>query len=151
MKRLLGATASGVLFGFGLVLAGMTNPQKIVGFLDIFGVWDPSLALVMGGALIVTATMFPSIIRRGKPLFDVRLELPTRHGINVPLVAGSALFGIGWGIAGYCPGPALASLGGAVADAAVFVVAMIAGMLVKRWILDPLLAPRADTGTAQPR
>lgn len=151
MTRLFGATVSGVLFGFGLVVAGMTSPQKIVGFLDIFGVWDPSLALVMAGALIVTATMFPSIIRRGKPLFDGHLDLPTQRDIDVPLVAGSALFGIGWGIAGYCPGPALASLGRPVADAALFVVAMIAGMLVKRWILDPLLASRGDTGTAQPR
>ena len=150
MNRLFGALASGVLFGFGLVLAGMTNPQKIVGFLDVFGVWDPSLALVMGGALAVTASLFPLIIKRGKPLFDTRLDLPTRRDIDVPLVVGSALFGVGWGVAGYCPGPALASLGRPVADAALFVVAMIAGMLVKRWILDPRLATHGDAGTAQP-
>jgi len=142
MNRLFGAVAIGVLFGFGLVLGGMTNPQKIVGFLDISGVWDPSLALVMGGALAVTATLFPLIIRRGKPLLDTGLHLPTRRDIDVPLVIGSALFGVGWGIAGYCPGPALASLGRPVADAALFVAAMIAGMLIKRWIFDPLLAAR---------
>ena len=140
MNRLFGALLSGVLFGFGLVVAGMTSPQKIIGFLDIFGVWDPSLALVMGGALAVTATLFPLIIGRGKPLFDAGLDLPTRRDIDAPLVVGSALFGVGWGIAGYCPGPALASLGGPVADAALFVVTMIAGMLAKRWIFDPLFA-----------
>jgi uncharacterized membrane protein YedE/YeeE len=148
MSRLFGAMLSGVLFGYGLVLAGMTNPQKIIGFLDIFGVWDPSLALVMGGALAVTATMFPLIIKRGRPLFDTGLHLPTGRDIDAPLVIGSALFGLGWGIAGYCPGPALASLGRPVADAAVFVVAMIAGMLAKRWILDPLLAMHEDTEAA---
>jgi len=140
VNRLFGALLSGVLFGFGLVVAGMTSPQKIIGFLDIFGVWDPSLALVMGGALAVTATLFPLIIGRGKPLFDAGLDLPTRRDIDAPLVVGSALFGVGWGIAGYCPGPALASLGGPVADAALFVVTMIAGMLAKRWIFDPLFA-----------
>jgi uncharacterized membrane protein YedE/YeeE len=144
VNRLFGAMSGGVLFGFGLVLAGMTNPQKIIGFLDIFGVWDPSLALVMGGALAVTATLFPSIIRRGKPLFDAGLDLPTRPDVDAPLVIGSALFGVGWGIAGYCPGPALASLGRPGADAALFVVAMIAGMLVKRWIFDPLFAARSN-------
>ena len=148
MNRLFSALASGVLFGFGLVLAGMTNPQKIVGFLDVFGAWDPSLALVMGGALAVTAILFPLIIKRGKPLFDTRLDLPTRRDIDVPLVLGSALFGVGWGVAGYCPGPALASLGGPVADAALFVVAMIAGMLLKRWIVDPRIKARGGAETA---
>ena len=148
MTRLFGATFCGVLFGYGLVLAGMTNPQKIVGFLDIFGVWDPSLALVMGGALAVTATLFPLIIKRGRPLFDTGLHLPTGSDIDAPLVIGSALFGMGWGIAGYCPGPALASLGRPVADAALFVVAMIAGMLAKRWLLDPLLRNRVDPEAA---
>ena len=108
MNRLAGAATSGLLFGFGLVLGGMTNPQKIVGFLDVAGVWDPSLALVMAGALAVTATLFPLIIKRDKPLLDTGLHLPTRRDIDAPLVVGSALFGMGWGIAGYCPGPALA-------------------------------------------
>ena len=148
MNKLLGALLTGVLFGFGLVLAGMTNPQKIVGFLDVFGVWDPSLALVMGGALAVTAILFPLIIKRGKPLFDTRLYLPTRRDIDVPLVLGSALFGVGWGVAGYCPGPALASLGRPVSDAALFVVAMIAGMLLKRWIVDPRIKARGGAETA---
>ena len=148
MSRLAGAAASGLLFGFGLVLGGMTNPQKIVGFLDVSGVWDPSLALLMGGALAVTATLFPLIIKRDKPLLDTGLHLPARRDIDVPLVIGSALFGMGWGIAGYCPGPALASLGWPVADAALFVAAMIGGMLAKRWILDPLFAARGNAETA---
>ena len=140
MGRMLGAAISGLVFGFGLVLSGMTNPQKVVGFLDIFGAWDPSLALVMGGALAVSLVAFPLVTKRGKPLFDDLLHLPTRNDIDAPLVVGSALFGVGWGIAGYCPGPALASLGRPVGDAALFVAAMIAGMLAKRWLLDPLLA-----------
>jgi uncharacterized protein len=144
-NRLFAAALGGVLFGLGLVVAGMTNPQKIVGFLDVFGVWDPSLALVMGGALAVTAVLFPLIVRRGRPLFDARLYLPTRRDLDVQLVAGSALFGVGWGIAGYCPGPALASLGRPVAAAALFVALMIAGMLGKRYLLDPLLARRDHT------
>ena len=148
MSRLIGAAASGLLFGFGLVLGGMTNPQKIAGFLDVSGVWDPSLALVMAGALAVTATLFPLIIQRNKPLLDAGLQLPTRRDIDVPLVIGSALFGMGWGVAGYCPGPALASLGRPVADAALFVVTMISGMLVKRWLLDPVFATRGNAETA---
>jgi uncharacterized membrane protein YedE/YeeE len=148
MNRLIGAALSGVLFGFGLVQGGMTNPQKIVGFLDVTGLWDPSLALVMAGALAVTASLFPLIIKQGRPLLDTGLHVPTRRDIDVPLVVGSALFGVGWGIAGYCPGPALASLGRPVADAALFVVAMIAGMLMKRWILDPLFTARGNAETA---
>jgi uncharacterized protein len=144
VNRLIGAAVCGVLFGFALVLGGMTNPQKVVGFLDIFGVWDPSLALVMAGALAVAATLFPLILARGRPLFDTELHVPKRRDVDVSLVIGSALFGAGWGIAGYCPAPALASLGRPVADAALFVAAMIAGMLVKRWILDPQLAPRGN-------
>lgn len=141
--RTLGAAASGLVFGFGLVLSGMTNPRKVVGFLDVFGNWDPSLGLVMAGALAVTLIAFPLVTRRNKPVFDAVLHLPTRTDVDLPLIAGSILFGIGWGIAGYCPGPAIASLGGPIADAAIFVTAMVAGMLGKRLLLDPLFPPSA--------
>ncbi len=144
MNRIFGAALSGLLFGFGLVVAGMTDPQKIVGFLDVLGAWDPSLALVMGGALAVTAALFPLVIRRGAPLFDRQLRLPTRRDIDVALISGSALFGIGWGIAGYCPGPALASLGRPVGAAALFVAMMIAGMAVRRLLSNGAPAARED-------
>lgn len=147
MTRLVAAAASGVIFGFGLVLAGMTNPQKIVGFLDVFGTWDPSLALVMAAAVGVTALAFPFVLAREHPRFDVRFYLPDRRDIDAPLVLGSALFGVGWGIAGYCPGPAIASLPGALPAAAWFVAAMVAGMLVKR-LLDRLFASPEDAAPA---
>ena len=143
--RLLGAAASGLIFGFGLVWSGMTDPRKVVGFLDVFGTWDPSLGLVMAGALAVTLVTFPLVTRRNTPVFEDVLHLPTRTDIDAPLVAGSVIFGIGWGIAGYCPGPALASLGAPIPDAAIFVAAMIAGMLGKRVLLDPLFARHVHT------
>ena len=105
----------------------------------------------MGGALLVTVTLFPLVVRRGRPLFDAQLHLSTRRDIDVPLVTGSALFGVGWGIAGYCPGPAVASLGRPVAAAALFVSLMIAGMLGRRFLLEPLLARREGAESAPPR
>lgn len=125
---------AGLLFGAGLALGGMTQPGKVVGFLDLAGSWDPSLAFVMGGALLVTVPMFALARRRTQPLFDNRFHLPTRKDIDTRLVTGAALFGIGWGLAGYCPGPALASLSAAQMPAAMFCVAMIAGMGIEAWL-----------------
>ena len=142
MGRALATLCSGALFGFGLVLAGMTNPAKVAGFLDVAGTWDPSLAFTMGGALLVTLFAFPWLEKRGTTAFGDALHLPTRSDIDVPLVAGAALFGLGWGIAGYCPGPAVASLGRGSGDAAIFLAAMVAGMQGKRWLLDPWIATR---------
>lgn len=126
--NLLVPLLAGVLFGAGLAIGGMTQPEKVVGFLDLAGRWDPSLAFVMGGALLVSAPMFALARRRGRPLLEDRFYLPTRQDIDGRLVGGAVLFGIGWGLAGYCPGPAIASLSAAQLPTAVFCVAMIAGM-----------------------
>lgn len=114
---------SGLVFGVGLVLSGMTNPSKVQGFLDIGGAWDPSLALVMGGAVCVTLPVFQWVIRR-EP--DHRVNTP----VDGKLLVGSALFGIGWGVSGYCPGPALVVAGGGGVTALIYVVAMAVGMIV---------------------
>ena len=144
MSRLMASLVCGLLFGAGLAIAGMTDPRKIAGFLDVAGTWDPSLMFTMAGALAVTFVAFPLIQRRGRPLFDDVLHLPTRRDIDPPLVFGSALFGIGWGLGGYCPGPAIASLPINFRSAGLFVAAMIAGMLIKRFLLDTWRVRRED-------
>jgi len=118
---------AGLLFAVGLVVAGMTQPAKVVHFLDFSGDWDPSLAFVMGGAISVHAVSYHFIMKRKSPVFSGQFLVPTRQDIDVPLVAGAALFGIGWGLGGYCPGPALTSLGAASGDAALFTGALLAG------------------------
>ena len=119
---------AGLVFGVGLILSGMANPAKVLGFLDLFGRWDPSLAFVMGGAVAVSAVAFFIARRRSVSLLGAALKLPTARQIDRRLVIGSVLFGIGWGIAGFCPGPALVALGMGEAKAVVFMVAMLAGM-----------------------
>ena len=123
------AFAAGLVFGFGLLLSGMTDPGKVIGFLDVAGAWDPSLAFVMGGALLVAFFAYRLAGRRGTTFLGDALRLPQRRDIDLRLVAGSVVFGIGWGLAGFCPGPAVVSLGAGHAEAAVFVAAMLAGML----------------------
>jgi uncharacterized protein len=149
-KNLL-SFAAGLLFALGLVLSGMTQPAKVLGFLNVMGLqqgiswqaapgyWDPSLALVMGGALMVTLLAFaitPKLTHpHGKPWFEDAFHLPTRSDIDGKLVAGGVLFGIGWGLAGYCPGPALASLLVGGVDVLAFCAAMLAGMWgAKKWL-----------------
>ena len=148
MARLAASLFCGLVFGLGLAIAGMTDPRRIGGFLDVAGVWDPSLAFTMAGALAVTFVAFPLIRRKGHAVFDEKLHLPTRRDIDPPLVYGSALFGIGWGLAGYCPGPGIASLSINVRSAGVFVAAMVAGMLIKRFLLDPWRIRRNAAPTA---
>jgi uncharacterized membrane protein YedE/YeeE len=116
---MISAFGAGLLFGIGLWLSGMANPRKVLDFLDVTGNWDPSLLLVMGGAVAVTAAAFRPLLKRQKMDF--------KSGIDAPLLAGAALFGIGWGIGGYCPGPALTALANLSAEVLVFVAAMIAG------------------------
>ena len=128
IKRLLPPLLSGVLFGAGLALGGMTNPARVRGFLDIFGDWDPTLAFVMGGAVIVMAVAWRLREQMAHPLFAEKFSLPDRTDLTGKLVGGSALFGIGWGIAGLCPGPGVAALVIEPASAAIFVIAMLAGM-----------------------
>ena len=131
MKRMAFALAAGLLFGLGLAVSGMTNPDKVLNFLDLAGQWDPSLALVMGGALAVSVPGFAWLRRRGRTLANEALPPSPSPRIDRRLVAGSALFGIGWGVAGYCPGPALANLAYA-SEAIVFVIAMLAGSQLAR-------------------
>src|SRR5262245_27388916 len=109
-KSAFAAFASGALFGVGLLVSGMTDPAKVTGFLDLFGAWDPSLALVMVGAVGVHVVLRRLVTRRRAPLFDASFHDPTARTIDAPLVAGAAIFGLGWGIAGYCPGPSIVSL-----------------------------------------
>ncbi len=129
---MLAALVAGLIFGTGIALAGMINPAKVLNFFDIAGHWDPSLALVMAGALIVTATGYPLVLRRGRPALDIRFHLPARRDIDPALIGGSAAFGIGWGIAGFCPGGAIPALGLGQPDAAIFALALIAGMALAR-------------------
>ena len=129
MERSLGvALISGLIFGVGLALAGMLNPSKVAGFLDVFGVWDPSLAFVMAGGIAVNATGHFLFVRKGKPLFSSSFKLPETVHIDRPLLLGSALFGVGWGMAGLCPGPVVSSLLLNPADMVLFVVIMCAGL-----------------------
>ncbi|SHI88129.1 DUF6691 family protein [Wenxinia saemankumensis] len=130
--RLFSAYLIGLVFGLGIVLAGMANPAKVLNFFDIAGTWDPSLALVMVSALTVTGLGYRFVLRRGAPVLGVAFHLPTSRLIDRPLVAGSALFGLGWGIAGFCPGGALPALGTGRPDVILFVAAMIAGMYAAR-------------------
>ena len=118
----------GLLFGWGLLLSGMTDPGKVQGFLDLFGPWDPSLAFVMGGAVTVSAAGYALARRCGHPLFAPRFALPTRRDLDLRLIAGAALFGVGWGLAGLCPGPALVAMMFGPWEIIVFVGAMAAGM-----------------------
>lgn len=131
----LAALGSGILFGAGLAISGMTNPQKILGFLDLAGIadgsWDPTLAIVFIAALAPMFVAYPIARSMGRPLWDARFHIPGRHDVNGRLIAGSAIFGIGWGLAGFCPGPALAALpaaGGELAGVVIFILAMLAGI-----------------------
>jgi uncharacterized protein len=131
--RLLVALFSGVLFGLGLVVSGMVNPAKVLGFLDVAGDWDPTLAFVMGGALLVAVPAFRVILKRPRPVLAEEFDLPAKKDLDARLLAGSAMFGFGWGLAGFCPGPAVTALASGLAPVFVFVAAMVAGMaLYKR-------------------
>src|SRR5688572_25140535 len=124
----LAALVAGLVFGLGLLVSGMANPAKVLGFLDLAGHWDPSLALVMGGAIGVGVVGFAIASRRSTTLLGAPMALPKPRAIEPRLVAAALLFGIGWGLAGFCPGPAIVAMGAAQAKAVVFVAAMLAGM-----------------------
>lgn len=135
---------AGLLFGTGLIISGMANPAKILNFLDIFGSWDPSLAFVMAGAVAVTFVGYRLVLGWPKPIAAPRFQLPTRTDIDTRLVVGPAIFGIGWGLSGYCPGPALTALGLAAPGTLAFVPAMLLGMWTARALSDkePLVKRR---------
>jgi len=134
MPQILSAFGSGLLFGHGLIVSQMVNPAKVLGFLDVFGHWDPSLALVMGGAVAVSALGTLIARRRGVPVLASRLEIPSRRDLDPRLIGGAALFGLGWGLIGLCPGPALVGLTFGPTGVFVFVAAMILGMAIFRLV-----------------
>ena len=136
----------GVIFGTGIALSGMANPAKVLNFFDIAGTWDPSLMFVMGGALVTTFVGYKLVFGRGTPLFEGRFSPPTARQIDVRLVAGSATFGIGWGIAGFCPGGALPALGTGQWEVFAFVAAVICGILLAKGVQSTGARP-AETST----
>lgn len=144
MRRIVFAGLIGLIFGAGIAISGMINPAKVFNFFDFAGTWDPSLAFVMGGALLVTAIGYRVVLKRPAPVLDARFHLPTKRKIDVPLVAGSAIFGVGWGITGFCPGGAIPALGLGEVDALIFVAAMVAGIAVTRFVRTAM-AGRAAT------
>ncbi|MCC5883111.1 MAG: YeeE/YedE family protein [Halomonas sp.] len=133
MKTLMGYIA-GLLFGLGLALAGMTDPARVLGFLDIFGAWDPTLMFVLGGAVVTTFIGYRQVFRRERPVMGETFQLPTRQDLDARLIGGAALFGVGWGLSGYCPGPAIASIAGLTAPLFAMLVAMVAGWFLARAI-----------------
>ena len=141
------AFVAGLLFGLGLIVAGMTNPAKILGFLDVPGQWDPSLALVMAGASAVGLVAFTLARRRTLSALGLPMQLPAVQTIDLRLVGGSLVFGIGWGLAGFCPGPAVVALGAGYLKAAVFVAAMLLGMGAFE-LISAVQRRRTSTGTA---
>ncbi|MFZ6773418.1 DUF6691 family protein [Undibacterium sp. SXout7W] len=129
---LLVSLLSGLIFGLGLGLSGMTHAQKVLDFLDLAGNWDPSLLFVLGGAVSVTVVAFHFVLKRDKPVFATGFDLPLRKHLDAPLLIGAAVFGIGWGISGYCPGPAIALLAAPNQEAWIFIPAMLAGACLHR-------------------
>lgn len=146
MMRLLSAFAIGLLFGVGIAVSGMIDPAKVLNFFDLAGTWDPSLAFVMGGALAVAIPGYRLVLRRPRPALGERFRLPSARGIDRRLVLGSAIFGVGWGIAGFCPGAAIPALGTGTLDAALFVAAVAVGIGAARILAAT--PPAAGQGAA---
>jgi len=135
MRRLVPAFLIGLLFGLGIVISGMANPAKVLNFFDFAGAWDPSLAFVMGGALIVTFIGYRLALARPRPVIEDRFQVPTNRVIDARLLGGAALFGVGWGMAGFCPGGALPVVGTGRSEVLLFVAALIAGIFAAQWLL----------------
>ncbi|MGB3243977.1 MAG: DUF6691 family protein [Sulfitobacter sp.] len=141
--RLIFSYLIGLVFGVGISLSGMANPAKVLNFFDIAGAWDPSLAFVMGGAVIVTFIGYRFVLKRPAPFVDSTFQLPTRRDLDLPLIGGSAFFGVGWGIAGFCPGGALPALGTGRSEVIIFVAALVAGIFIAK-ALQAAIASRAQ-------
>ena len=141
--RLIITYLIGLVFGVGISISGMANPAKVLNFFDIAGTWDPSLAFVMGGALIVTLIGYRFVLKRPTPMLSEVFHLPTRRDLDLPLVGGSAVFGVGWGIAGFCPGGALPALGTGRSEVLVFVGAAVVGIIVAK-LVQTFLANRGQ-------
>lgn len=136
MKTLFAALVSGALFGLGLIISGMSNPARVLNFLDWSSNWDPTLAFVMGGAVAVALPGFHWVRQRSKPLFGNSFDMPTSTSIDKKLIAGASIFGIGWGIGGFCPGPSLVALTTLHTDVLLFVAAMLVGMVLHHWLVQ---------------
>jgi uncharacterized membrane protein YedE/YeeE len=146
MMKLFSALIIGAIFGIGIAISGMANPAKVLNFFDVAGTWDPSLIFVMGGAVITTAIGYRLVFAgRNRPVFETDYSYPTSRIIDRRLVFGSAVFGIGWGIAGFCPGGAIPALGLGYTSTFIFVGAMIIGIMLARTILNPKLIPGIKT------
>lgn len=130
MLRNLSALVAGIIFGLGLTISQMVNPAKVLSFLDIFGNWDPSLAFVMGGAMLVTTIGYKIVRKKKRPLFEEKFHIPTNKTIDARLAIGSVLFGVGWGLAGLCPGPAISALTIGGMPVLIFFVSMVAGFIL---------------------
>ena len=133
--RLVAAYLIGLVFGIGISISGMANPAKVLNFFDIAGTWDPSLIVVMGGALLVTAIGYQLVLRKPAPIMAARFDLPTSRALDARLVGGAVVFGIGWGISGFCPGGALPALGTGRTEVFVFVAALLAGIFAARALM----------------
>lgn len=132
--RLLTSYIIGLIFGIGISISGMANPAKVLNFFDVAGTWDPSLAFVMGGALIVTFLGYRFVLKRPAPFLSSGFQLPNRRDLDLPLIGGSAVFGVGWGIAGFCPGGALPALGTGQTDVLTFVAALLGGIAAAKFL-----------------
>jgi uncharacterized membrane protein YedE/YeeE len=154
---MLVALLAGTLFGLGLAVSGMMNPAKVVGFLDVAGDWDPTLAFVMGGALLVTIPAFRVILNRPRPVLADGFGLPTKSALDARLLGGAALFGVGWGLSGFCPGPAVAALVTGLTPVFAFVAAMVAGMILYARVFERpdrsnvRAEPASPEGVGRPR
>jgi uncharacterized membrane protein YedE/YeeE len=148
--RMVAALACGIIFGFGLAVSGMMNPAKVIGFLDVAGDWDPTLAFVMGGALLVAIPTYRVILKRRRPVLASGFSLPAGEKLDVPLIWGSALFGVGWGLVGFCPGPAVAAVVTGLPPVLGFVAAMIAGMALHAWLSGERTGRKSSSGDATP-
>ena len=141
--KIIYALFTGLVFGLGIAISGMMDPAKVLNFFDLAGGWDPSLAFVMGGALAVTAIGYRVAWRRSAPLFGGRFQVPSASMIDTRLVGGSALFGVGWGIAGFCPGAAIPALGTGRWEVALFLIAVIGGFGLRRLMFPPVASAAA--------
>ncbi|MDD2608344.1 MAG: hypothetical protein PHX60_01450 [Giesbergeria sp.] len=144
MKNRILEFVVGLIFGLGLIVSGMTDPGKVIGFLDLAGLWDPSLAFVMGGAIVVGLVAFTLAKKRTTSFLGGAMQLPTARDIDKRLVLGSMAFGVGWGLAGFCPGPAIVSMGAGEPKAFLFVLAMLAGMALFEWLESRTRNPMAS-------
>lgn len=141
--KYLASFGSGLIFAVGLIIGGMTQPSKVVGFLDFAGKWDPSLAFVMGGAVLAYSVLYRLIVKKRRPLCEPKFHLPTRTDLDWRLIVGGGLFGVGWGLAGYCPGPGLTAAASLSSPALIFVAAMIGGMLLYS-VFDKVVLGRSN-------